>query len=198
MTEDKKIAFDFDGVIADTNQKKMQWMQKHGFHLINCDKTSFYQELSQTKEKVEIDRIYKNMGSYIFRPEILEETMPVQGAIETIQKLAQKFEIYIITARTESMINPVNNWLEKYHIKNKIKQVISSSYEPKQEICLKRGISFLCDDDIRHLIDKKVKTRVLFNNKKKENKKDIWIVKSWEEIEQCLNTVEEENRGFLF
>ena len=187
--EDKKIAFDFDGVIADTNHKKMQWFQKQGYNLINYDKTSFYQELSQTKEKKDIDRIYKNMGSYIFRPEILDETMPVQGAIETIQKLAKQFEIYIITARTEAMLVPVNNWLEKYHIKNKIKQVISYTYQSKQEICLKRGISFLCDDDIRHLIDKKVKTRVLFNNNKKGHKKDIWIVKSWEEIEPCLNNV---------
>lgn len=56
----------------------------------------------------------------------------------------------------------------------------------KQDICLKNNICFLCDDDVRHLMDKKAKIRVLFNIDKGMAKDDIRVVASWSEIEKIL------------
>ena len=52
-----KIAFDFDGVIADTTKKKQEWLKKQNIELINVDKTSFYQELKKTMNKEKIDEL---------------------------------------------------------------------------------------------------------------------------------------------
>lgn len=186
MLKMKNIALDFDGVIADTNKEKIKWMKEKGLNARNVDKTSFYSELKEKLTKNEIEQLYKEMSKNIFLPEILERTQPVQGAIETIKKISEKFDIYIITARTEKLIEPIYEWLGKYDINKNIKKIISSSYELKQDICLKNNISFLCDDDIRHLIDKKIQLRVLLSTNKEKSYDDIIIAKSWCKIGKIL------------
>lgn len=183
---DKKIAFDFDGVIADTGRKKMEWIKNRGIPVKNSDKTSFYKELSCKLSKIEIDKIYKEMAQSIFLPEVLNDTQPVENAIETIKKLSLNYDVYIITARTEKLIEPVKTWLKKYNINQNIKEIISSFYESKQDICLKNNIYFLCDDDLRHLTDKKINLKVWFNKGELEKSEDIIIAKSWQEIENIL------------
>lgn len=184
--KDKKIAFDFDGVIADTNKEKIKWLRNKGFSTKCADKTSLYSELSNILTNTEIDELYNNMSKIIFQPETLYRTKPVLGAIEEIKKLSQNFNIYIITARTEKLIKPVCEWLKKYDLSENIQEIISSSYESKQDICLKNNIGFLCDDDVRHLIDKKIRVRILFSTVKRRVKDDIIVVESWDQIERIL------------
>lgn len=184
--KDKKIAFDFDGVIADTNNEKLKWLRSKGVYIKSADKTSFYSELNQIMSNSEVEELYRNMSHVIFQPEILYETRPILGAIETLKKLSRRFDIYIITARTKELIEPIYDWLKNYGLSENIQEIISSSYEFKQDICLRNNICFLCDDDVRHLIDKKVNTRVLFNNNRKITSDDINIVETWDEIEKIL------------
>lgn len=126
------------------------------------------------------------MAKDIFMPQVLEKTEPIEGAINSIKKLSQNFEIYIITARTEEMLPYVKKWLKKYDIDKNIKKVMSSSFEKKQDICFKNDICFLCDDDFRHIIDKKVEFRVLFSKYKFTENEDFFNAKSWQEIEKIL------------
>ena len=184
--KDKKIAFDFDGVIADTNKEKINWLRKKGYNIKCADKTSFYSELSHTLTNTEINELYNNMSRIIFQPDTLYRTKPVLGAIEGIKKLSKTFKIYIITARTDKLIKPVYEWLKKYDINESVQEIISSSYELKQDICLKNNICFLCDDDVRHLIDKKIRVRVLFSTDKRKIKDDIIVIESWDEIQRIL------------
>ena len=183
-----KLAFDFDGVIADTNTEKKKWLKKYNINISNVDRTSFYTSLNQNLDISKIDSLYKQMSKDIFRPDVLDKTKPVTNAIDTIKNLSKYFEIFIITSRTEKMILSVNNWLKKYGIYDCIKQVISASFEEKQEVCLQENISFLCDDDLRHLVNKKIKTRILFG-KQNISQKDIIVVDTWKQIEDlCLNS----------
>lgn len=184
--KDKKIAFDFDGVIANTNKEKIEWLRSKGYSIKCADKTSFYSELSQNLANSQIEKLYNNMSKIIFQPETLDKTKPILGAIKTIKRLSHKFNIYIITARTEELIKPIYDWLKKYNLSENIQDIISSSYESKQDICLKNNICFLCDDDVRHLVNKKVKRRVLFNTDKRKLKDDIIVAESWDEIERIL------------
>ena len=85
------------------------------------------------------------------------------------------------------MIKPIYDWLKKYDLSENIQGIISSSYESKQDICLKNNICFLCDDDVRHLVNKKVKRRVLFSTDKRKLKDDIRVAESWDEIEKILS-----------
>ena len=72
MLKIKNIAFDFDGVIADTNKEKMKWMKEKGLNARNVDKTSFYSELKEKLTKNEIEQLYyltlkKGIMNYILR-----------------------------------------------------------------------------------------------------------------------------------
>lgn len=61
--KDKKIAFDFDGVIADTNNEKLKWLRSKGVYIKSADKTSFYSELNQIMSNSEVEELYRNMVS---------------------------------------------------------------------------------------------------------------------------------------
>ena len=182
-----KIAFDFDGVIADTTKKKQEWLKKQNIKLMNTDKTSFYQELQKKMQSEIIDKIYQEMGKYIFTQETLLQTEAIDGAINAIKKIAKKYDIYIITARTQPLILHVKNWLEKNNIKQDITKILSSSWVEKQDICNHYHIDFLCDDDKRHLEKEKVRTRILFHQTKvSTHLVGIKEVNSWKEIETIL------------
>lgn len=184
----ENIAFDFDGVIANTTQKKIDWLKKRNINLVNVDKTSFYDELKKYMTIDQIDDIYFKMSREIFTERVLLETEEINGALNSIHKLSKKYNIFIITARTESLILHLKKWLEKNNIQKDIFKVLSSTSDTKQNICLKYNINFLCDDDSRHLIDNKIRTRVLFNsnNNSKNINDNIIQVNSWKELEKLL------------
>ena len=193
-----KIAFDFDGVIADTTKKKQEWLKKQNIELINVDKTSFYQDLKKTMNKEKIDELYKKMGEYIFTQETLMETEAIEGAIGIIKKIANKYDIYIITARTQQLILHVKKWLKKNDVEQNIKKIISSSVEEKQDICYKENIKFLCDDDIRHLEKEKIENRILFCSNKIRKYSKIQEVRSWREIEEILTKNKTINKNIYY
>lgn len=133
-----------------------------------------------------INKLYQEMGTYIFTEETLLETEAIEGAIQSIKEIAKQYDIYIITARTQPLILHVKKWLQKYDIKKNITKVLSSSWEEKQDICYQNDIHFLCDDDKRHLEKEKIETRILFHQSKISNYSGIQEVNSWKEIEKLL------------
>lgn len=64
--KDKKIAFDFDGVIANTTIKKIKWFKKNNIKIKYPDKTNIYTKLSKNLTKEQINEIYKKMSENIF------------------------------------------------------------------------------------------------------------------------------------
>ena len=148
--KDNKIAFDFDGVIANTTKMKIKWFKKRNIKIKTSDKTSIYNILGPNMDKNRIDEIYKKMSKDIFTKEVLDKTKPVRGAVRILKKLSKQYEIYIITARPEKMFPDIESWLKKYNIEKDITKVISSTGKEKQDICNENNIFLLCDDDIRH------------------------------------------------
>ena len=67
--------------------------------------------------------------------------------------------------------------------------VYKASFEEKQDICKRRDIFFLCDDDVKHLKKRIISRRILFDkegmvkiNKGDKNYEEIIVVNSWEEV----------------
>ena len=154
---------------------KKEWLLNKNIILDKVDKSNFYEKMLANYNIDEIDKIYKDMSSAIFTKDILLKTKPINNSIQSIKKLSKIYNIYIITARTDQMLNDVETWLVKNDIYKCIKKIISSSNDNKQDICIRNNIFYLCDDDIRHLKEKKIQKRVLFDNKN-----------SWKQIEEML------------
>ena len=184
--KDKKIAFDFDGVIANTTIKKIKWFKKNNIKIKYPDKTNIYTKLSKKMSKSQIDEIYKKMSENIFLKSVLEKTKPLKGAVRVIKKLSTNHDIYIITARPKEMFCDINSWLKKYKIDKNIRKIISSAGKEKQEICKENDINILCDDDLRHVKENKIDIRILFKNKERYNK-ELYYINSWRKIEKFIN-----------
>lgn len=137
-------------------------------------------------EKQQVDKIYHQMSNDIFTKDVLMKTNPIEDSISTIKNLSEIYDIYIITARTEKLISYLNTWLEKNDIDKNIKGIISSYYKEKQDICIEQNISYLYDDDIKHLQKNKIQNRILFNPEKENTDIKIQQVSSWKQIQENL------------
>lgn len=137
-------------------------------------------------KREKVDEIYHQMSKNIFTKEVLMKTEPVKDAISTIKYLSKIYDIYIITARTEKLISYVNIWLAKQNIDKDIRGIISSSYKEKQQICKEENITYLYDDDIRHVQKSRIKNSILFNPEKEKIDIKIQQVESWQQIRKGL------------
>lgn len=183
-----RIAFDFDGVIADTSKKKIDWLLKNKNINISCvDKSSFFELLKYKYSLKTLQAIYKEMSDAIFTEKVLLETDPLENCIEVIKKLSTICDIYIISARTKESLEMVKKWLKINSVLNNISGVFSSSFERKVDICKRNNITFLCDDDIRHLIVDSQLCLVYYNELNNMNNiSNIEYVTNWNDIERLV------------
>lgn len=185
-----RVAFDFDGVIADTTSKKINWLKENkNISLNRVDKTNFYKLLSSFYSNYEIDELYKCMSKSIFIEDVLLSTEEVTNALNSLKKISNMYEIYIVSSRTPNMLKSVKKWLKLNDANKYIKKIISSSNRSKQDICVMNNIDFLCDDDVRHLLDEKIKNRLLFSSDKYQGNSSIMLVSSWDEIVDALDKI---------
>ena len=169
------IAFDFDGVLANTNVLKRKWLYDNIHKLfLNVDKTNIYDILSKTYSLDEINNIYYQMSQDIFtKKQLLKTEMMDQNLQYYLDILSQKYDFIIITNRPEYMIEWVNEWLSNKQIDKYFKKIISSSNNSKSNLALLNNASILIDDDIRHLNNSNVPYNILFNSK---------FIDNWEEL----------------
>lgn len=174
----KRIAFDFDGVIADTNQIKSEWISRHlGLSVPKwkCDLTNCISIIGE--------KHYKEMTIYLHRREMTIKTNPVNGSLRYILSLSQNNQLYIITNRTHERIEWIKEWLENFNIASKIKNIYSSHNNFKLKIADALSIYALLDDDIRHFkINSKFKViKYLFgpNIDQLLEKEDIFYTPNW-------------------
>ena len=160
------IAFDFDGVLADTDEFKRQWFFNNtGLILKNTSKTNIYKELSNLYPQSEIDIIYKKMSSDVFNEDILSKTKKMDDNLRIYLKLlSEKYNLVIVTKRPSFMLDWIKKWLNVNGLIDYFDKIFSSSNTKKSEILINNNIDILVDDDISNLQDKKIKHNVLFNS----------------------------------
>lgn len=62
----RRIGLDFDGVIANTDELKREWFEKHGILLNKLNKSDIFKELESQYSKEFIYHLYKGMSEYVF------------------------------------------------------------------------------------------------------------------------------------
>ncbi len=147
----KKLALDFDGTIANTNIIKSALIrEKFGITIPpwQCDHTLCTPQIGE--------EAYREISSIVFEEESTLATPPLNGAVETIQKLAEKFDLYLLTARPERRLVYARQWLINYRIERCFQKLLSSrlpdgGFILKLQICQENQLDLLIDDDSRHL-----------------------------------------------
>lgn len=147
MRNPLRIAIDYDGTIADTNEVKASWIKQHlGIEVPSwkCDRTSCIPIIGVAN--------YELMGEFVYGEEATAKTKPVSGAIQAMGTLSDLASLFVVTNRRTSNITFAQKWLKAQSIATLVQAVMSSAQRSKARICADLGISLLLDDDIRHLV----------------------------------------------
>jgi len=151
------IAVDIDDVLTPTNDAIRVYVNEHfgaNFsvedHTQPGDYVGYFERIWQVS-KEEADHWY---NSFIHSGGLVV-TEPLEGSLETITHLKERFDLVILSARHEDQVEMTHKWLLK-HFPNVFSDVrfISGWYHgrkiSKGEVCLEIGASYLIDDNVEH------------------------------------------------
>lgn len=178
------IAFDFDGVIANTDEFKRKWfLNNTNIFLKKVDKTNIFRDLSKYYKKAEINYLYNEMAAEVFKKDILVQTKPMDDNIgDYLEQLRKNHKLLIITKRPNDMLNWINDWLSTNEIGSYFDKIISSANTKKYKIALNNNVNILVDDDISNLSNKNIPHNLLFNSA---------LIKNWNQLFNYINKIEE-------
>ena len=188
-----KIGVDFDDVLFDCNASLALFHNsRYGTSYERKDVWSWYlDQVWGCTEKEAIERVKEWYDS-----EEHTQSMPISGAIEAIEKLAQSYELHIITSRPSSIRKPTRLWLERYFAKHFAEIHFTNHSEPgsgsKAEICRNLDVSFLIEDSLKHARDVASGGTTVLLLDSPWNQEDvsgnIIRVHSWEEVVELIDS----------
>lgn len=141
----QKFGIDFDGVISDSRAVKQQIVQEKFGVKIPLDLTGY--EAVMKNGFITNDQ-YQELAVLMYESEIVMETEPVIGAVETIEVLRQSFDITIVTSRTQTGVDLAKRWCEINGLKG-IEVVGTNRQEKTQAL---EGFEYFIDDSLKKLI----------------------------------------------
>ena len=188
-----KIGIDLDEVTADLitqlldfyYKKTGKLIRKKDFHSYN-----WWEVWGVTRE--EAIKIYYDF----YNSRYYDNIKPIEKAIESINYLKDKNEIFIITSRPTDHKKKTNLWIKRHLPNVPVKVIYSDDFykegnSSKQNICKKLGISLIIEDHKKYSMDcaeSGIRT-ILFNkpwNQGVEHK-NIVRVEDWTEAIKEVN-----------
>lgn len=189
MINHKSLAFDIDGVFADT--------------------MSLFIDIA--KEEYNIDNLrYENISCYYLEecvdlnPEIIQDIIikildgkhnaplkPIDGSAQVLTRIGKSGRLLFVTARP--YIGPIHDWImDTLHVDSKSVEVIATgSFDAKAEVLLEKNISYFVEDRLETCFALKDKgiTPVLFRQPWNRREHPFMEVGNWEELEAMINFV---------
>jgi len=191
-----KIGIDFDDVLAPSIINfRMHLNEKHNK---NIDKlySDEIAQLGMTKDE------FFGAWDDFCNTEKHNNMLPLSDSINVLEYLAQKHELYLISARSEHLFDSTMHWVNKYY-PNLFRGIhlVNRSYKDeeikKSTICEKYKIQIMIDDSLKNLIDCKNAgtkgiwfTQYLTSKKNNYKDKDIIIARSWIDVKRQIEKLE--------
>jgi hypothetical protein len=144
----KTIALDYDGVIADTNQVKSDWIAG----TLGLDVPPWLCNRTECVPLIGLEN-YNRMSPIVYGREASLRAQPMPGVLEAVHTLRQMYRLAIVTARTEEQVQWTRDWLAQQGIEDAFEGIHSSSGGiAKADILRQLGAIALIEDDVRHLL----------------------------------------------
>ncbi len=142
-----KFGIDYDGVIADTNRVKAQWIKKNlGLKIFPwmTDRTQCVSIIGSNN--------YERISQEVYGRNLSAEAHLVSGVRKAFFHLHQKGKIIIVTSRTTARVLYAQEWLKKHRLDQFVNGFYPFTREwSKETIAKKYQLDVLIDDDLRHL-----------------------------------------------
>ncbi len=187
MINPGKIAFDIDGVVANTMKLFIEIAKEdHGITHISCEDMTCYilEECLDMDEDIILDILRKlTDGSHNHRLEMME------GAKRVLSRIGQKHApLCFVTARSDK--KSIRAWLANNLLPDKpeIDVIATGAFEAKADVLLEKGIGFFVEDrlDTCFLLHEAGITPVVFIQPWNREPHPFTEVGSWSELEALI------------
>ncbi len=183
-----KIAFDFDGVVADTMGLFIEMARViHGIDTLRYEEITNY----NLYETLDIDKdIMFDLSCRIIDGPYPMPLRPISGAIGVLRRLAEYQQpLLFITARPH--LGPIEAWLyEKMGLdQDRLEIVPTGDYEPKAEELLKRGMTHFVEDRLEtcYYLKKKGLYPIILKQPWNRSEHPFTEVTNWQELERLIS-----------
>jgi len=136
-----RIGIDIDGVIVDTINYVASELSKYLNRKVTPD------EVAHKLERIEnIAGIFAENGE-----RLLCSLDPLEDAVDSINKLAEEHDVYIISARFHVHYDITVEWIKKHGIK--AEEVIFTEGKGKLAVCREKGIDVFIEDSVKNALE---------------------------------------------
>lgn len=188
MVTPGNIAFDIDGVFADTMALFLDIARKdYGInHILYEHITEYFLE-----ECLDIDpEIIRQIINRILEGDFDPELKPIDGAVEVLSEIAAAHPLFFVTARPE--VSTIKEWVHRILPvrPSDIEVIATGTFEGKADVLSARGIRYFVEDylDICYMLSEHAITPILFSqpwNRSPDH--PFREVSSWAEIRTLVN-----------
>jgi 5'(3')-deoxyribonucleotidase len=187
MIDPKSIAFDIDGVIADTMQLFIEIArQEHGVDWVRYEDLTSY----SLEECLELDpKIIKDVVQRLLEGNYRALLNPIDGAADTLGCIGNRHPILMVTARP--VMGPIGQWmkalLSPFGVTAEI--ILTGYFEAKIDILLKRGMTHFVEDRLEtcFLLDKAGIVPILFKQPWNRQPHPFIEVATWTELAELID-----------
>ena len=183
----RELAFDIDGVIADTFRVFVEVAaNQYGIPIE-------YEEITEYDYNKVVD-IDEMTGREIIQ-RILDDPVgigiqPVSGATEILNRLLRISPLLFVTARTEK--NSIIDWMQQnigFPDMNAVNLIATGSHEDKLPILMEYGIKYFVEDRLEtcYLLDKASVTPIVFDQPWNRKPHPFIIAKTWDDIAEMID-----------
>ncbi len=184
------VGIDVDDVLADMNSALCLFHnEKYGTSLTKEDFRSYDLWATFGCEKEESNR---RIGEF-YDSRHFREIRPVEHAVECVDALAKRHELFVITSRFGTVVEETKCWIDHY-FKGKFKDILFSKFyaqngnrKTKPEVCKENGICVIIEDSpiyAKECADAGIQAYLLDApwNRSMEEHPLITKVKSWKDV----------------
>jgi 5'(3')-deoxyribonucleotidase len=182
----KEIAFDIDGVVADTFSVFVQIAQtRYGYQFGYEDITEYdFMNVIDIDEEIS-DTIIRSLVDHPLENGV----KPLRGAVQVLTRLSEVCPLLFVTARHDK--RPIMRWLLQQlpHVKgNRLRLKATSSHDEKLPILLENGIRYFVDDRLEtaYLLEQFSITPIIFEQPWNRKSHPFAVVNNWEDIERLI------------
>jgi uncharacterized protein len=184
MIDPATLAFDIDGVIADTMHLFLDILRDHyDVHTVKYDDITCY----RLDQCLDVDEnVLEDAVARILNGNYKATLKPVPGAGSVLRRIAASTQrVLMVTARPEA--GPIAGWigdlLDGQHHRAQI--VATGSFEAKTDVLLENGIRWFVEDRLEtcHLLKDAGIEPVVFRQPWNQEPHDYLTVGTWPELE---------------
>ena len=151
----KNIGFDLDDVLLNfSDTLRIHYNNRFEKNFEREDMTTFYLE---EVWGISVEEVHKILDDFYYHDDHIN-SLPIEGAVEAVKKLAENNDLYIITAKPDSLEQKTLEWVEKYFA-GAFKNIHFANHTDKErkckksEICKELKIDIFVDDSLHNAED---------------------------------------------